>query len=209
MMTFTRYRRYALALAGCLAVAGATLPTAIAHAATTAPRSPASPASSPHWISLSDLRQVPVKGRADTNYFEIKNAAHELCLDAAGSGDGTNGDKIELWQCNGGSNQMWAEQGIDSFWVNQAHGLCLDAADPGLQPGEQGGLYNGDKVQLWKCNSGYNQFWVGNAYFQEMNGANEVFCLDAVESGDGTNGDPVQVWQCSSNEPRGAYQQVW
>jgi hypothetical protein len=35
------------------------------------------------------------------------NMAHNLCLNAVQSGDGTNGDNVQLWKCNGGSNQHW------------------------------------------------------------------------------------------------------
>lgn len=191
------WHRYGLVSAACLVLAvSAALPAAAASAAVTTPRSPASP-SSPHLSPLSGLHRVQVEGAApDVNYWEINNGAHELCLDAVASGDGTSGDNVQLWKCNGGKNQEWNGEGLDTFYINEAHGLCLDARDPGIG--------NGDNVQLWKCNNQYNQFWDLTGNWQEFLGANEAYCLDAVGSHDGSNGDNVDIWQCN-----GGSNQVW
>ena len=71
--------------------------------------------------------------------------------------------------------------------VNQAHGLCLDAA--AATNGSNGG-----RVQLWSCWDGTNQHWhqVGNNIVNHAHG----LCLDAASQADGTNGDPVQLWSC-------------
>jgi Ricin-type beta-trefoil lectin domain len=71
--------------------------------------------------------------------------------------------------------------------VNQAHGLCLDAA--AATDGSNGG-----RVQLWSCWDGANQHWlqVGNNVVNHAHG----LCLDAAAQADGTDGDPVQLWSC-------------
>jgi len=72
--------------------------------------------------------------------------------------------------------------------VNQAHGLCLDAAAQTLA--NDGGL-----VQLWNCVGDTNQNWVsvGSQIHNLANGK----CLDANWSTDGTYGGLVQMWSCN------------
>jgi hypothetical protein len=82
---------------------------------------------------------------------EVTNGAHGLCLDAAASHDGSNGDTVQLWTCSGASNQLWTYYANGEF-VNAAHHLCLDAA-------ASGDGTNGDKVQLWTCSGAVNQEW--------------------------------------------------
>ncbi|MFG2131830.1 ricin-type beta-trefoil lectin domain protein [Streptomyces sp. NPDC048751] len=41
---------------------------------------------------------------ADLSVSSVANPA--LCLDAAGAGTG-NGTSVDVWYCNGGSNQQW------------------------------------------------------------------------------------------------------
>jgi Ricin-type beta-trefoil lectin domain len=56
---------------------------------------------------------------------------------------------VEIWDCNGGSNQAWtAENGT---LVNPASGKCLD--DPNLS------TTNGTQLEIWTCNGGSNQQW--------------------------------------------------
>jgi len=117
------------------------------------------------------------------------NMAHGLCLDAVRSGDGTNGDRVQLWACNGGVNQLWHQFDGGNTIINTAHNLCLDAE-------RSGDGTNGDRIQLWACNGGSNQQWFLCANFTWCNSAHGL-CLDAERSGDGTNGDKVQLWGCN------------
>lgn len=85
----------------------------------------------------------------------VVNFAHNMCLDANGAGDGSNGDKVQLWHCVGDPQQGW---GIDvppntNQIENDAHFLCLDA-------NAAGDGTSGDKVQLWHCTGGSNQHWI-------------------------------------------------
>lgn len=184
--------RLRVALAVCCALVATAVPvTAALH----------SPVLRTTAVSALQLELVPVQDAFATHgWWEIKNGAHELCLDAVASGDGTNGDPVQLWKCNGTANQLWYMNGCCSTIINKAHGLCLD--------GDKNHIGNGDKVQLWRCIPGaLNQWWNITGDFHLRFNANQAYCLDAVKSGDGTNGDRVQLWQCLS-EP-GNYQQVW
>jgi hypothetical protein len=125
--------------------------------------------------------------------FRIKNHANGRCLDADANGIHSNGDRVQLWDCTGGSNQLWYYNFLPSGAVqvvNAANGKCLDA-DAG------GSNSNGDKVQLWDCVGGINQVWddVDNPPFW-LNEAHGL-CLDADGNGLRTNGDRVQLWACN------------
>jgi Ricin-type beta-trefoil lectin domain len=144
---------------------------------------------------------------AQDSYNEIRNNAHGLCLDAVAGGDGTSGDQVQLWQCNGGAQQLWEAadcsggQPATCEIVNSAHGLCLDAVAGGDGT-------NGDKVQLWQCNGGAQQLWFFAVEIESdpapfTNTAHDLV-LDAVAGGDGTSGDKVQLWQ-----DNGGAQQLW
>lgn len=98
-----------------------------------------------------------------------------------------------------------------AFYVpitNGYDGLCMDAeTDSGGNPNE-----NGDKVQLWTCNSGaVQQYWnisatIG-AYGPLTNEYGNHLCLDAESDGASNpsdEGDRVQLWSCS-----GASNQQW
>jgi len=124
------------------------------------------------------------------------NMAHNLCLDAVRSGDGSSGDNVQLWNCNGGDNQTWYMYDGGTELINLAHGLCLDAVSSGDGS-------NGDNVQLWTCRNTSNQHWYLTQDFAWSNGAHGLY-LDAVASGDGSSGDNVQLWAYT-----GASNQKW
>jgi hypothetical protein len=76
------------------------------------------------------------------------------CLDDAGN-SASNGNKVQLWACNGGSAQKWtaASDGTVTIHGSGSPGQCLDVTG--------GGTSNGTRVQLWSCISGdANQQWV-------------------------------------------------
>lgn len=88
---------------------------------------------------------------------------------------------------------------------NGYDGQCLDAEnDSGGNPND-----NGDKVQLWTCNSGATQQrWnIGTTGTITSQYGNHL-CLDAETDSGGNpddNGDKVQMWTCNSGAP----QQKW
>lgn len=131
---------------------------------------------------------------------QIINQYGGLCLDAEDDANGNpndNGDKVQLWDCNGQANQHWIvnipnTMSATGTVVNVASGKCLDAEDDANGNPNN----NGDKVQLWTCNGSQNQQWFasdgdgfGNAY---------GLALDAEQDAKGNpteNGDKVQLWQ--------------
>jgi Ricin-type beta-trefoil lectin domain/Putative Ig domain len=70
-----------------------------------------------------------------------------MCLDDTNN-KSTNGNKVQLWPCNGEATQNWtyAEDG-----TLRIHGKCLD--DTGY------GTKAGTKLQLWSCTNHTNQMW--------------------------------------------------
>jgi hypothetical protein len=71
-----------------------------------------------------------------------------LCLDLA-SGDTTNGNAVEVWECNGLDNQQWVF-GDDyhiRYYADQSK--CVDAGD----------MQDGTRLQIWDCNSLSQQNW--------------------------------------------------
>jgi hypothetical protein len=66
---------------------------------------------------------------------------------------GGNGSKVQLWDCNGLTNQQWfGSDDLSVLIVNNGVARCLDG-----DVSRGGG--NGSKVQLWDCNGLTNQQW--------------------------------------------------
>ena len=66
------------------------------------------------------------------------------CLDAPLNA--VAGSKVQIWDCNGGTNQRWT-LGSDGTVRGEASGLCLDV-DRNLTA-------NGTVVLLWTCTGGF------------------------------------------------------
>jgi pectinesterase len=60
------------------------------------------------------------------------------------------GTAVDVWSCNGGTNQQWRINADGSITGVQS-GLCLDASAKGT--------VNGTAIELWTCNGGSNQKW--------------------------------------------------
>ena len=111
----------------------------------------------------------------------IKGLASK-CVDDFHSGT-ANGNKIDLYHCNGTAAQSWV---FASNGELQVFGKCLD--DPAF------GL-SGTKLELYTCNGGSNQRWT-----HKSNGtyvlACRNLCLD-VPGFNTTDGTPLDVWPCN------------
>ncbi len=108
------------------------------------------------------------------------------CLDVTNNGN-TQGAKLDLWDCWGGSNQKWVTQPNGTL-VNPASGLCLDS------PG--GNTANGTQLQLSSCN--------GAQAFSYNGGASNIVgpggkCVDVAGDDTGGDGAPVQLWDCQDS----------
>lgn len=141
------------------------------------------------------LGPAPANASVTTSLHNLRNG---LCLDADIASHGglnpvdRNGMWVQLWSCNGWSNQQWIVDG--NYQIRSVrNGLCLDADD-------SGGLYDGAKVQLWSCNGQSNQTWVtnGSCYCYITPWGHKALDAD-INSHGGTNpvdqnGMRVQVW---------------
>ncbi|GLY75348.1 ricin-type beta-trefoil lectin domain protein [Actinoallomurus iriomotensis] len=114
----------------------------------------------------------------------LVNTASGRCLDVPNASQ-ANGTQVELWDCNGGTNQQWTPTSARQLQVYG--GKCLDASGAGTSPGT--------KVIIWDCNGQANQQWTVNADGTVV-GAQSGLCLDA--NGAGTaNGTLIVLWTCN------------
>ncbi|WP_307848561.1 endo-1,4-beta-xylanase [Microbispora oryzae] len=111
----------------------------------------------------------------------IKSAASGRCLDVPNAST-TDGTQVQIWDCNGQSNQTWTYTSAQELRVYG--NKCLDAAGTG----------NGVKVQIYSCWGGDNQKWRLNSDGTIV-GVQSGLCLDAA--GQGTaNGTQIQIYSC-------------
>jgi Ricin-type beta-trefoil lectin domain/Cellulase (glycosyl hydrolase family 5) len=82
-----------------------------------------------------------------TLYSPIRNTS-ELCLDLTGDGV-TNGNKVQLRQCDGGIAQEWRTTLAGD--IVSATGMCLDDAATSTA---------GAQLQVWQCTGDSAQRWV-------------------------------------------------
>jgi non-reducing end alpha-L-arabinofuranosidase len=116
------------------------------------------------------------------------------CLDVNNSTT-SPGTQLQIWDCNGGSNQTWTRTSSGQLTVYSGSNLrCADASGQGTS--------NGTPVVIWNCNGQANQQWQLNAN-GTVTGVQSGLCLDVSGSGTG-NGTKVQLWTCT-----GASNQQW
>jgi ricin-type beta-trefoil lectin protein/cellulase (glycosyl hydrolase family 5) len=106
------------------------------------------------------------------------------CLDVPNQAT-TEGTFLDIWDCNGGSNQQWTYLPDGEL---QVYGdRCLDV------PG--GSTAAGTKVEIWGCNGGTNQQWNVNAD-GTITGRGSGLCLDVTGAAT-ADGTAVQIWGCN------------
>lgn len=106
----------------------------------------------------------------------------DKCVDVPNS-NGTAGQRLAMWDCNGGANQNWSFSGDGTV---RALGLCMDVTG--------GSPANGNPIELWNCNGGANQQFVLSAAGDLVNPqANK--CVDVT--GFGGAGAPLELWDCN------------
>ncbi|GAA3828681.1 SGNH/GDSL hydrolase family protein [Sphaerisporangium flaviroseum] len=121
----------------------------------------------------------------------IRGVGSGRCLDVANVSQ-TNGTQVQIWDCNGQSNQQWTPTGAGELRVYG--NKCLDVANMGTADGSQ--------VHIWDCNGQSNQRWRFNSDGSiTAIGANK--CLD-VPNHSTANGVKLQIWSCN-----GAANQRW
>jgi lysophospholipase L1-like esterase len=115
---------------------------------------------------------------------QIFGAQSGRCADVTGVAS-TNGAQVQLWDCNGQTNQSWTNTASRQLTVYGTK--CLDASGQGTS--------NGTAVVIWDCNGQTNQQWNVNAN-GTITGVQSGLCLDA--NGRGTaNGTTLILWACN------------
>ncbi|GIG87104.1 RICIN domain-containing protein [Plantactinospora endophytica] len=83
-------------------------------------------------------------------YYWIQNYHRGQCLGGDRNTIPADGAKVQLWACNGWTNQIWMWNGAQ--FRNYYGRQCLDG-DRATIPAD------GSKVRLWACNGWTNQNW--------------------------------------------------
>ncbi len=114
----------------------------------------------------------------------LRGAGSNRCLDVPDQSR-TPGRQVEIWDCNGQSNQAWQLTAAGELRVYDT--LCLDAYNSGTVAGTV--------VQTWSCNGGTNQKWRQNSD-GSITGVQSGLCLDVSNAGT-ANGTEVILWTCT------------
>ncbi len=114
---------------------------------------------------------------------EIVGTGSGRCLDVPNATT-TNGTQVELWDCNGGSNQRFTYTSSKQLMVYG--NKCLDASGQGTS--------DGTAVIIWDCNGQANQQWNVNSS-GSITGVQSGKCLDAIGAGT-ANGTKIQLYSC-------------
>jgi hypothetical protein len=136
----------------------------------------------------------PIKGGP----IHLKNTPTK-CMDLIG-GDLTNGNKIQIWDCNGiEKKQNWVyTKGALRSGVDQDK--CVDLGN--MQPGTQ--------IAVEKCNESPQQKLIYERSYRSIAATgvyrlyNKHLCID-LSGGNKTNGNILQAWNCT----KGDLNQMW
>ncbi|KAI9345496.1 ricin B lectin domain-containing protein [Zopfochytrium polystomum] len=116
-----------------------------------------------------------------------------LCVDVPLSAPAET--QIELWTCNGQTNQQFNFAG-NELKVAET-GLCLDVSHA------DSGISNGQKVQVFTCQGSFNQQWKrvftdpAGVWFQ-IQMVNSNWCLNTNGLSAGA-GQKLVVWTCDTS----------
>jgi hypothetical protein len=118
------------------------------------------------------------------------------CLDVDLNQGGRNGNRVQLWTCNGQPQQGWRLNPYGAIQSIKYPSKCLDADLNTINR-------DGTIVQLWDCNGQQQQQWSVTSYGAIWNGYGRALDADLnTIYRDGTtvqlwvgNGQPQQRWQ--------------
>ncbi|RSD23855.1 glycoside hydrolase family 27 protein [Amycolatopsis eburnea] len=117
----------------------------------------------------------------------LQGASSARCIDINGNVT-TPGTKVDIWDCDGGTNQSWTFTGAGEL---KANGLCLDA--------DGGSSAAGTKLIVWTCHGGANQKFKLNP---DGSITQAGLCVD-VTGGDkpagNVNGVQLELWGCNDD----------
>jgi hypothetical protein len=122
-----------------------------------------------------------------SNAGEVHAVGAGKCLDVPNLST-TAGTQLEIWDCNGGSNQIWTHTLSNQLTVYSGSSqMCLDAYNNQTTAGT--------KVEIWSCNGGANQTWLLNSN-GTITGVQSGLCLD-VTGASTSDGALVELWTCN------------
>jgi lysophospholipase L1-like esterase len=136
------------------------------------------------WFAA--LRSVPgsIGDPGQSSGVRIVGTQSGRCADVP-NGTTANGTQVQLWDCSGGTNQLWTRTANRELVFNGTK--CLDAANQGTT--------NGTQVIIWDCNGQPNQQWNVGAD-GAITSVRSGLCLDAT--GQNTaNGTKLILWSCN------------
>ncbi len=143
---------------------------------TNSPTGGPSPTSSP--TPTSGPTTPPPSGGAG----RILGVQSGRCIDVPNASQ-SNGTRVQLYDCNGQSNQQWTYTSSRQLAV-YGTSKCLDANGAATA--------NGTAVIIWDCNGGANQQWNINSN-GTISGVQSGRCLDVWGT---ANGQQVQLYDC-------------
>jgi hypothetical protein len=114
----------------------------------------------------------------------VRGVASNRCLDVPGASQ-TEGTNVQIWDCNGGTNQQWTL--TDNNQLTVYGNKCLDVPNHATTAGT--------RPVIWTCNGGTNQQWRANADGTIV-AVESGLCLD-VSGGATATGTAVQLWNCT------------
>jgi hypothetical protein len=133
---------------------------------------------------FDNLSITPGSGGNGGSSGALRGAGSGRCLDVPNATQ-TDGTFVELWDCNGGTNQQWT---LTSSGTLLVYGnKCLDV------PGHA--TTAGTRVEIWTCNGGANQQWRINSD-GTVAGTESGLCLDVSGAATG-NGSVIDIAACS------------
>ncbi|WP_052440892.1 glycoside hydrolase [Streptacidiphilus anmyonensis] len=142
------------------------------------------PAQSVTTYQLADAGQP---GSTAPTGQTLTGAQSGRCLDVPNVST-VDGTQLELWGCNGGSNQQYTLTASGAVTVYSGADLkCLG--------GKQGGTAPGTAVDIDGCDGSAGQQWVAHPDGSLTNAASGL-CLDAYGQGTG-NGTSIDEWTCN------------
>lgn len=127
--------------------------------------------------------------QVEANYARFASRLNDdYCLDLAGSGT-NNGNKVVLWRCHGGDNQLWMKDDKGYIRSKVNPNKCIDPRGPSTA--------NGTPLQIWDCEDDYiPQKWThgsnGGAIRSQWDSHK---CID-IRRAEAKNGADIIVWDC-------------
>jgi len=132
------------------------------------------------------ISQAGIPG-SSTGSGEVHAVGAGKCLDVPNLST-TPGTQLDIWSCNGGTNQIWTHTSSGQLTVySGSTQMCLDANGNGTTPGT--------KVDIWSCNGGANQQWNVNSN-GTITGVQSGLCLD-VTGASTANSALAELWTCN------------